>query len=156
MLGMRLSFSLVLGVVGLLPVGMLNSSIIPKALAFSDRGKSALVEPIDSYVEETETGRRGVQTKKKRVELCYTVGSGDRVCVKRLVPDDYLDGLLKSRPTYIEYLPDSPRTQRLPGDDSGLRFLLVCNALLLLFFGFGVRNQTGLYRKYRDASGIRT
>ena len=88
--------------------------------AFADRGRRALVDPVEGYTARTTTTTNPVgmvvnEQTSNSAELFFHIDDGRRVRVNRVVPDDVLPKLVAGADVYLEDLPEDPEGARFAG-----------------------------------------
>lgn len=111
--------------------------------AFSARGQQALVEPMQEYTETTKIKKKfSIEVDESishSAELAFTTASGQRISVKKNLPDDILARFLEGEDVYVEYLPEDPKRARFAGETS--------SPIGLALLGLAVLTGTALFWK---------
>lgn len=81
--------------------------------AFEDRGKTAVVDPIDHYTEVTKKRRNTVESVSYKADLTFHTESGQAITVNKKISEEALQNFQAGRPVTIRYLPDNPLNTRL-------------------------------------------
>lgn len=110
--------------------------------AFAARGQQAVVDPIERYTTRTETttqlGVKVNEQSRNSAELFFRDGTGRRVRISRVLPDEVLAKFTAGTPVYVEYLPEAPETARLAGTSArpslGAAVAVVAAALTALLW----------------------
>ena len=101
---------------------------------FEKYGETALVQPIDSYIERTTTTKKRIGPDEvsvlKDATMSYVDKDKKTITFSRLLSDDILQKFRNRQPVYVEYIPGELNSERFKGETSKTWMFI------LLFLGF--------------------
>jgi hypothetical protein len=103
--------------------------------ALAERGKTAVVQPIEAYSKTTYKRTNRVEYD---ADISFVTDSGATVTTRKRLTVELLDRFALNQPVSIRYLPDNPKVNRIgvEGKAGGLDIGLGLLAFVIGFFWF--------------------
>ena len=104
-------------------------------VAFAERGRPAVIDPVQGYNERVTTTTQVGITVDRQVShdafVSFRTEAGQRMRVSMNLPDSVLAEITAGRPVMVEYLPDDPQRVRFRGREARYGYGIAMGALVL-------------------------
>jgi hypothetical protein len=131
---------LILILIGLL-YGGASARQLWEARALDERGKDAIVEPIEKYTQITKSRYNTADQVSYETDVSFRTESGERITVRRTLNVDLINKFATRQPVMIRYLPDNPKVTQLGAEGASGMGEVVIGAIIALIGVFWFRSR---------------